>query len=73
MHKINTSLIKQLTVHQHYAVLLNLAESMIDKWVQNTPSGNTEFEYLKANLMRDGMIAGVRAFFNEIDLIASKE
>ncbi len=61
------SLLKLLASSDTFEVLNDLATEMTFNWTTQRPAGQTEFEYLKSCLERDGKIDGVKAFLREIE------
>jgi hypothetical protein len=55
-----------------FEVLKELAKEMTWNWTAQRPSGQTEFEYLKACLEKENKIDGVNAFIREIESYPKK-
>ncbi len=64
--------LKLLGQSREFDALRELVEEMKINWINQLPTGSSEFEYLKASFERDGKIIGVSALLQEISLIASR-
>lgn len=71
MNKQDASLLHQLSIGREYEAMRRLADDMIANWTNQVSTGETEFQYLKNALERDGKIMGLRALLNEIERISN--
>ncbi len=62
-----------LIVSDTYRTMLAVAQEMIETWHRDIPIGNTQFEYLKNCLERDGKIQGVDNFLKRLEALASTQ
>jgi len=66
----DASMLKSLYRSQEFTVLKKVAETLIERWHKETPTGDTQFNYLRDSLNRDGKILGVDEFLKEIEKIS---
>ena len=68
MTKNDQAVLASLARSREFEALRRLAEEMIHEWKMELPSGETEFQYIKSSLEKDGKILGIDALFKRIDL-----
>ena len=69
--KRDTGLLANLWHSDAYRVLIDMSVELQKKWQAEQGTGETEFQYLKSCLIRDGKIEGVRALLNEIERLGN--
>lgn len=65
------SALKLLWKGREWDALCRLSDQLTEMWQKQVATGETEFEYLKNSLERDGKILGVSQFLKEIERIAN--
>jgi len=64
--------IKSLYRSREFALLKKIAFEMIAQLYKELPTGETQFQYLKNSLTRDGMIHGIDQYIKEIERISNE-
>ncbi len=64
---MQSSILKVFATSREYEAVKILADEMIKNWIQQMPTGENEFHYLKNSFERDGKMQGVRALLQEIE------
>lgn len=63
--------IRQLLQDPRWQTAQRLAELLISNLKENSNMRDSEFETLKATILEEGQIQGIRKFFQELNLAAS--
>ena len=70
--QLDQSKLKALWRGDAHNILQRIAQDMVESWHRELPTGDTEFQYLKSSLERDGKIMGVDQFLKKLEEIANK-
>jgi len=62
----DVKLIQALAASREFEALGRLAEEMSREWKTSANGGQTEWEYVKSSLMRDGRIEGIRELISKV-------
>lgn len=73
MNQKHISLLRSLWHSPTWDALVALRNDMLANWNEQRGTGETEFEYLRSCLARDGKIEGVNAFLASIELLNSQK
>lgn len=66
MTKSDMELIRSLSASREFEALKRLAEDMSVEWLRNAGGGQTEWDYVKTSLMRDGKVEGIRELIAKV-------
>lgn len=69
--KMDKSKLSALYRSDIFSVLRQLAQEIIEELHKDVPTGETEFQYLKNSLERDGQIIGIDKFIKQIEKYAN--
>ena len=68
LNEFEQSILKALVHNRDYwNALCRLRDEMIGNWGAQVPSSDDQFQYLKNSFERDGKLAGLAAFFSELE------
>lgn len=64
------NLLKKIAKSHEFDALVALRDDMLKNWHEQTGTGETEWDYLRSSLKRDGKIEGVNALIQTIENMA---
>lgn len=72
MNKTDIAFIKNFVQSREFEILQRVGSMMNDEWKKEVATGETEFQYLKSSLERDGKILGIASYLKRLTEIANE-
>ena len=70
MNKSHEQFLSSFAKTNGFLSLISLRDALVKNWNDQKGTGDTEFQYLKSCLLRDGKIEGVNALIQSIEQFA---